>query len=572
MRPNPAPAPRDPPSSSGTRLRGVPAGYDLDGWPFATPLHPEESIAGWWRRVAVRYQMSPAGLLRELGVRVGSLTPARVEQRLARHNPHLTSRTGVTDEARAAAFARQTTILNRVSSLRHRYEYAPTLPMGAGSRYCPHCLAEEGIWRTVWRDPFTVVCPTHQVILAQLCPGCGRSPFATGSWATRDTALTMCTEVIDQPQRVPRTHRTPCTVDLRDTAVTPADADLIAAHTLLRGGTTAAPDARVTIAGLPATAAEAADALMLLTVSAATTAPVITGQDHTERVTAALRHAGQVLTAPSLARAGQVADTYGLLGPQGPLAPIAPAHALRDHPIHPVLHAIGLHAVGDYLPAATQLAFRVGAGWPRTPTGLRHQHTPTPRFATDWDVAPVPFNSLPQLWWPIGLPGVPALGGERARFAVSVAVACVGRNMTTASIAHHLGAPTYAASRVATEWARLAAGVGWPVVREAVITAATWLASHPPPIDYAQRRNQLATPDALDALLGPLGPDVVITDAEQLWCWVATTGGSPHLTPTAWGRIRSPQTTPRPPRPQIMQHVEVLLASDYEKLPAWKPP
>lgn len=570
MRPNPAPAPREPPPA-GHRLRAVPAGYDLAGWPFATPLRPEESIAGWWRRVATRYEMSPAGLLRELRIRVGSLRPARVEQRLSRHNPHLTSRTGVSDEVRAAAFTRQTSDLNRLGGLQHRYGHDMTLPTSPGSRYCPHCLAEDEMWRTAWRDPFTVVCPTHRVVLAQVCPGCGKSPFATGSWATRDTALTMCTEVIDQPQRVPRTHRTPCTVDLRDTATTPADRDLIDAHALL-GGDTTAPGGRVMIAGLPATAAEAADALMLLTLESATTAPVITGQHHTDQVAVAVRHAGQVLATRSLAQAGEVADRYGLLRPQGTLAPIAPAHALRAHPIHPVLHAIALHALGDYLPAATQLAFRVGSDWPRTPTGLRHQHTPTPRFATDWDLPPVPFSSLPQLWWPVGLPGVPGLGDDRARFAVSVAVASVGRNMSTASIAQHLGAPAHAASRVTTEWARLATGVGWPVVREAIITAATWLARHPPPIDYAQRRNRFASPADVEALTGSVDPGLVISDEERLWCWVIATGGSPHLTPVLWGEIRSPHITPRPPPPRIVHHLQDLLSSEKGGLPAWKPP
>lgn len=48
---------------------------------------------------------------------------------------------------------------------------------GAGSRYCPDCLREEGgRWPLTWRLSWTFACLTHQRLLADLCPICGATP------------------------------------------------------------------------------------------------------------------------------------------------------------------------------------------------------------------------------------------------------------------------------------------------------------------------------------------------------------------------------------------------------------
>lgn len=46
---------------------------------------------------------------------------------------------------------------------------------GKGSRYCPDCLAAtSGRWQLRWRLNWSVACVTHQRLLADDCPGCGR--------------------------------------------------------------------------------------------------------------------------------------------------------------------------------------------------------------------------------------------------------------------------------------------------------------------------------------------------------------------------------------------------------------
>lgn len=45
----------------------------------------------------------------------------------------------------------------------------------AGSRYCPHCLAEKGgRWQLSWRLIWTFVCLRHRCLLADECPDCGQ--------------------------------------------------------------------------------------------------------------------------------------------------------------------------------------------------------------------------------------------------------------------------------------------------------------------------------------------------------------------------------------------------------------
>lgn len=42
-----------------------------------------------------------------------------------------------------------------------------------GSRICPACVAEgEGVWKLWWRLSLAAVCPTHQLMLSDRCPGC----------------------------------------------------------------------------------------------------------------------------------------------------------------------------------------------------------------------------------------------------------------------------------------------------------------------------------------------------------------------------------------------------------------
>lgn len=48
---------------------------------------------------------------------------------------------------------------------------------GVGSRYCPVCLHEaEGVWKLAWRLSWSFACVRHKLLLMDDCPGCGRPP------------------------------------------------------------------------------------------------------------------------------------------------------------------------------------------------------------------------------------------------------------------------------------------------------------------------------------------------------------------------------------------------------------
>ena len=296
------------------------------------------------------------------------------------------------------------------------------------------------------------------------------------------------------------------------------------------------------LAGLPATRAEARDGLVLLTLDA------LSIREREPRtavaVATALEHAYEVLTSPDLTTAGALADHYHLLDAGGPFAAIGPTQELRGHPFHSVLHAIRLHSLRDHLPPGTQLAFRIGSDWPRIPNALRHRHTPTPTYCEDWRLPPAPLSTIPQLYWEYGLPGIGSVTSERSRFALSIAIASVGRNITTASAAEQLGAPKVQAARVAHDWAKLSDQCGWPALRQAIVTAATQLAHELGTIDYRRRRGELATIADLDTRF----PEAEWTGAERVWLWAIFTQSSPRFTPEAWGNLRFPTIVPeRPP-------------------------
>lgn len=564
MQPKPAHAQPDRPRAS-KRLRGITSGYDLDTWPLKLPIESDETLSSWWARIAARFGISPAALFREVGFRMGSYTPWRVEERLARSSRPLSIRTRVSNAARAQAHTTQARIADFLTSVTTRY-HAPIVSSKAshGSRFCPSCLAETGTWSGLWRNPLVVICPHHQVMLVDACPQCGGRPFSSPAWAMHERENARCTENLPRDTS-PRNRRRPCGADLTQAKPKTSSESLIAATDLLLEDENYA-DQKWELAGLPATRAEARDGLVLLALDA------LAIKDHAPRtvdeVLSALEQAYEVLTCADLTSAGLLADEYGLLDAGGSFAAIGPAQALRDRPFHPVLHAIRLHSLRDDLPPGTQLAFRVGSDWPRSPNALRHRHTPTPTHCKNWRLPPVPFSAIPQLFWEAGLSDIAPVTSERSRFALSIAIASVGRNITTASAAEYLGAPKVQAARVARDWVKLSDQCGWPTLRQAIVSMASRLAQAPGAIDYQRRREELDTTVDLDARF----PEAEWTAAERLWLWAAYTQSSARFTPETWGGLRFPAVVPERPPDREYKDVDIreLLASTRSGLE--KPP
>ena len=55
------------PARRGSRIREVPAGYDLDPLPIKVPVRDGESVVSWLRRVSWRYDMPARTLMRGAG-------------------------------------------------------------------------------------------------------------------------------------------------------------------------------------------------------------------------------------------------------------------------------------------------------------------------------------------------------------------------------------------------------------------------------------------------------------------------------------------------------------------------
>ena len=564
MQPKPAPAQPEGPRAS-KRLRGITSGYDLDAWPLTVPIEHNETLSSWWARIAARFGISATALFREVGFRMGSYTPWRVEERLARSSSPLSVRTGVSNAARAQAHTAQARMSDFLTSVTTRH-HAPTISSKSshGIPFCPLCLAEKGTWSGLWRSPLITVCSHHQVMLVDACPQCGGNPFSGTSWAMHERENTRCTEYLPKGTSA-RKRRKPCRADLARAHARTAPESLLAATELLLEDENVA-DQECVLAGLPATRAEARDGLVLLTLDALIAKGRVSKT--VDEVATALEQAHEVLTCPDLASAGALADEYGLLDAGGPFAAIGPAQALRDHPLHPVLHAIRLHSLRDHLPPGTQLAFRIGSDWPRTPNGLRHHHTPTPTSYENWGLPPAPFSAIPQLFWESGLPGFDSVVSERSRFALSIAIASVGRNITTASAAEQLGAPKVQAARVTNDWAKLSDQRGWPSLRQAIVSVATQLSEAPGAINYQRRREELGTIDDLDARF----PEAAWTDAQRLWIWAAYTQSSTRFAPETWGNLRFPTIVPERPTGTEYKEEETRELLSSTRLGLEKPP
>ena len=131
--------------------------------PLRVPPVPGEAIDSWLEALARRSQVSVGTLTAALGwplpASPGGLVtgiPGQVLRRLE-HQAGLAA--GRLDDA----------VLDR---------YLPLGPVRRrGSRYCPSCLAErDGRWLLSWRLGWVFACTTHDVLLCDTCPACGRAP------------------------------------------------------------------------------------------------------------------------------------------------------------------------------------------------------------------------------------------------------------------------------------------------------------------------------------------------------------------------------------------------------------
>lgn len=247
-------------ASSTTRLRGIPGGHNLDPWPIAVPIHPDETLASWAARLAHRYGLSPTALFRELRLNLGYYRLNIVEQTLAEPQPEVSLRTGLDDSTRRTHWQ------NSQETIRGTYDGhlgPPKLQALNGSRFCPECLKSTPYWRNSWRDPLTVACPYHEILLVDACPSCSQEPFASSAWAMNERPVTECPEDAVDPARQPRTRRRKCGGDLRSVSSQRADPDTVSATALISEAQSN-PHGKTISAGLSVSYREAAEALTIV--------------------------------------------------------------------------------------------------------------------------------------------------------------------------------------------------------------------------------------------------------------------------------------------------------------------
>ncbi|TXP75090.1 hypothetical protein FV300_26135, partial [Escherichia coli] len=188
----------------------------LTGWPLHVPPAGGETTLGWLRRASHRHGLTPKRMLQALSPR-----PLGAKS-------HLTTWIRSADRAPALlGFPMpppDPAIPKRENMHGWRIDAHPD-----GARYCPACLAEDGIWHARWREPWAMTCPDHRIRLLDRCPACGGRPWHNRAWLTLKLAPALCAQRVGG-----RTGRNWCGNDLGDATRLPVDDRAVHAQHVLQ--------------------------------------------------------------------------------------------------------------------------------------------------------------------------------------------------------------------------------------------------------------------------------------------------------------------------------------------------
>lgn len=162
--------------------------------PLITVPLPGEAWAGYLTRASGRLHTTPKVLADHIGLRVSATWPPfhGVVMAPVRNWLSISKALGLTvEQVRGMHLEALDGICLDLSGLATTPTagYARTVSRRswvrfAGSRYCPACLAETGCWSLWWRHPLATACTAHRIVLCDVCPECGQTPFG-GRNATR---------------------------------------------------------------------------------------------------------------------------------------------------------------------------------------------------------------------------------------------------------------------------------------------------------------------------------------------------------------------------------------------------
>lgn len=377
---------------------------------------------------------------------------------------------------------------------------------GSGSRYCPECLEESGgRWRLAWRLGWCFACPAHRRLLADVCPGCGRSQRRRPHPA----------EAIPQPGRCAlrapgRTGRAAprCSAELTDAVAARFSeghpvliAQQYVQETILSGTARFGIYARHPQPATVALADVRALACRILTFATASDLAAVVPADllaQYQQVSAAMQRprSRPGFMAPRSAAVAAVGVTAALSILGAAEIPAAGAalrwlverSRRRGVTVSPTaagswgagtsaeLAAVQLSALNPLLRPSERLRYRTATSRPTHPppgTGTadqRARHTP----ALCWPELSLRF-------------AVPGSHQQHLRAALSCMLVIVGTQARLSQAASQLGEATSAreASRILQ---LLAADPRWPAVFAGITQVADYLDARGAPIDYRRRR------------------------------------------------------------------------------------
>ena len=364
---------------------------------------------------------------------------------------------------------------------------------GPGSRYCPDCLAETGgRWPLRWRLTWSLACTRHGVLLAHLCPGCGRRPYARYS-RHAGLAPNQCHTRLD-PGISPDSF---CRTDLADVGglvrldghshpVIAAQRWLDAVLEAIELGTAADPAPRSTLTDLTVLAC-----WLIRRARPGDFAGYGHGLDR-----ALVAHGTGWLNAPvdAAVLAGpltRAVEIYRALGTSGAVAAISelldrdaavnrnPGASLKNYAQRRSdrLQQAVWHAADSRLDTCDRLRFRTPMATARVPVARDPANA-------------VRAASIPQLLWRdwtiLVMPRLADRGNRAARTALSVALLLPGRSQRAMAPLVDLLHEQQDINVSALLYTIAKAG-GLPTFA-AICTLADWLDEHPAPIDYRRRR------------------------------------------------------------------------------------
>lgn len=148
--------------------------------PITIPLLPDESVDSWLETLAHLNYCTPRDIVSQSNLKNGgaaaNLTRSlRIETALTLEEISGTSHHMIMNAT-----------LDRYRDIGLRPRFGQRLAEGTwasnpGTRFCPECLRERDLrWKINWHLSWQTVCNTHQCLLQDRCPVCGRIPRDSG--------------------------------------------------------------------------------------------------------------------------------------------------------------------------------------------------------------------------------------------------------------------------------------------------------------------------------------------------------------------------------------------------------